>query len=190
MSSYWRGFPLRRAARWIAGGSALAAAAGIVFSRTLSAPQYELLYRGGVTAAHCARIDEREVCGFSYSLAIGNTGKQTQQRVRIAWPLDLQRWHVKTHVADIVASARKTVRPEIQSAFELGKTVYTVGGLMPNTLVRFSLGCSVCTRAELRAMQQVRPSVVARGEVLKSDPRRSALRRGVVNLLRVLGLIG
>lgn len=183
-------FPFRRALRWVAGGGALAGVAGIVLSQTLLAPKHELLYRGSVSAAHCIKIDEREACSFVYGFTVGNTGRQAQESVRIEWPLDLQRWHVATQVADIVASAKKTPQPQILPAFEPDKTVYAISRLMPNVLVELRMACAVCTRAQMHEMQRAQPTVEARGEVYEADPRASTLRRGLMNLLRVAGLFG
>lgn len=190
MSSFRDRFALSGAARWFAGGGTLAAAIGIFLGQTLFAPSHELLYSGGVSSAHCVNIEEREACAFVYTLALGNTGKQAQPRVRVEWPLDLQRWHADTQVADIVGSARPTPQPRIQPEYGPDKTVYVIEDLMPNTMVQLHLSCSVCTRAQLHAMRDVRPAIDARGTLTESDPRVSALWRGFTNMLRVLGLFG
>lgn len=185
-----RGFALQRPLRWFAGGGTLAAAAGIFLSQTLFAPSHELLYSGGVSAAHCIHIEERDACSFVYELALGNTGKRAQERIRIEWPLDTQRWHAGTQVADIVGSARPTPQPRIRPEYGPDKTVYTIEGLMPNTMVQLRMSCSVCTRAQLQAMRASRPVIEARGKVSEGDPRVSTLWRGFTNLLRVAGLFG
>ena len=174
--------------RWIAGGGALVGMACIFLSQTLLSPTYEVLYSGGMSTAHCADVEGRQTCAFVYDLSVGNTGKQAQESVRIAWPLDMQHWDVVTQVADIVASAKKTSQPRIRPAFESGKTVYAIDGLMPNTLVRFSVSCLACTAGQLQAMRQARARVHARGEVSEADPRVSALLHGAINLLRLVGL--
>jgi hypothetical protein len=185
-----RGFALPRALRWLAGGGTLAAAAGIFLGQALFAPNHELLYRGAVSAAHCVNIEERDACSFVYELSVGNTGKQAQERVRVAWPLDMQRWHLETRIADIVGSARPTQQPQVRPEFGPDKTGYTIDGLMPNTLVQLRMSCSVCTRAQLQAMRTALPAIEARGAVSEGDPRVSTLWRGFTNLLRVFGLFG
>ena len=184
----WPGFDLQGPARWIAGAAALAGVAGIVMSQTVLWPKYEVLYSGGVTAVHCANVEGRQGCTFIYEFSVGNTGRNEQESVRIEWPLDMQRWYVGTQIADIVASARKTPEPQIRPAFESGKTVYAINRLMPNTVVEFKVRCIVCTPAQLHAMQQAHVTVEARGVVSEADPRVSALRHGVMNLLRLVGL--
>lgn len=182
------GFARQGLARWIAGGGVLAGVAGIVLSQTLLSPKYEVLYSGGVNVAHCTDIEDRRVCTFIYEFSVGNTGKMEQESLRIEWPLNLQHWGVGTQVADIVASAKATPQPKIRPAFESGKTIYTIDGLMPNTMVRFNARCLACTPGQLQAMRQSRPVIEARGTVSEGDPRVSALQRGAMNVLRVVGL--
>lgn len=174
--------------RRLAWGGALAGLAGIVLGQTVLSPTYEVLYSGGVIAQHCLIIEGGEQCTFVYAFSVGNTGKKEQASVRIEWPLDMQRWQVGTQVADIVASAKPTPEPQISSSYDAGNTVYTIDGLMPNTLVEFKLRCMACTPADLHAMRQARVGVQARGAVSEADPRVSALRHGIINLLRVVGL--
>lgn len=184
----WPGFELHGSARWITGGAMLAGVAGIVLNQTVLSPKYEVLYSGGVTAVHCANGEGRETCTFIYEFSVGNTGKNEQESLRIEWPLDMQRWYVGTQVADIVATTRKTPEPRIRPGFEAGKTVYTIDGLMPNTVVEFKVRCMACTPAQLHTMQQAQVIVEARGAVSEADPRVSALSHGFMNLLRVVGL--
>jgi len=186
----WPGFELQGPARWIAGGAALAGVAGIVLSQTVLWPKYEVLYSGGVTAVHCANVEGRQACTFVYEFSVGKTGRNEQESLRIEWPLDMQRWYVGTQAADIVASARKTQEPRILPSFESGRTVYEIDGLVPNTLVEFKVRCMTCTPADLHAMQQAKVKVQARGAVAEADPRVSALRHAIMNLLRVVGLFG
>jgi len=174
--------------RWIAGGGALAGAAGIVVSETLLSPTYEVLYSGGVSAAYCDNATGERACTFIYDLSVGNTGKEVQETVRITWPVDMRHWGPGTQVADIVGSARQTQQPQIQPAFDSGKTVYTISGLMPNTMVSFRASCYACTPAQLQAMRQAGATVEARGKISESDPRVSALMRGLTNMLRIVGL--
>ena len=181
-------FPTQNATRWIAGGGALAGAAGIVLSQTVFSPDYAVLYSGGVDVAHCATFDGRQQCAFIYRFSIGNTGKLEQETLRVEWPIDLRHLGVETWVADIVASAEKTAQPKILPAFESDKTVYAIDGLMPNTMVGFNASCLACTPEQLQAMQQAQPLILARGAVERGDPRVSALRRGAMNALRVVGL--
>lgn len=181
-------FLSRRLARWIAGGGAVAGVVGIVLSETLLRPAYEILYSGGVSAVHCAKVQEQQACTFIYEFSIGNTGKKAQESLRIEWPLDMQHWDLGTQVADIVASAQKTVQPRIRPAFESSKTIYTIEALVPNTLVAIRARCMACTPAQLQAMQQARVTVEARGAVYEGNPRVSALAHGVMNLLRLVGL--
>lgn len=182
------GFELQRTARWITGGGALVGLTGIVLSQTLLWPKYEVLYSGAVSAVHCASVEGRQACSFVYEFSVGNTGKHEQESVRIEWPLDMQSWYVGTQVADIIASARATPQPRIRAEFVSGKTVYSIDGLMPNTVVEFKARCMACTPGQLHAMQQARVSIEARGAVSEADPRVSALRHGAMNLLRVVGL--
>lgn len=175
-------------ARWIAGGGVLAGLAGIVLSQTLFSPDYEVLYSGGVDVAHCADIGDQRVCTFVYSLSLGNTGKLAQETLRIAWPLDLRHLGLEAQVADIVASAKPTPQPQILPALESDRTVYTISGLMPNTMVRLHGGCMVCTPEQLQALRQARAIIEARGTVAEGDPRVSALQRGAMNVLRLVGL--
>jgi hypothetical protein len=182
------GFALQGLARWIAGGGVLAGVAGIVLSQTVLSPKYEVLYSGGVSAAHCLDLEHRRVCVFRYEFSVGNTGKLEQESLRIEWPLNLQHWGVGTQVSDIVASAKATPQPQILPAFESGKTVYTINALMPNTMVRFDANCLACTPGQLQAMRQMHPIIEARGSVSAGDPRVSALQRGAMNLLRLVGL--
>lgn len=184
----WRDFAPQGMARWIAGASGLVGVVGIILSQTLLSPSYEVLHSGGVSVAYCADMDDERTCTFHYEFSIGNTGKLEQESLRIEWPLDLQHLGVGTQVADIVGSARNTVQPQILPAFESGKTVYTINGLMPNTMVRFDANCLACTPGQLQAMRQTRPVIVARGTVLEGDPRVSALQRGAINALRLVGL--
>ncbi len=186
----WFGLDLQAPWRRIAWGGALAGVAGIVLGQTLLSPKYEVLYAGGVSTAHCLTAEGREICVFVYEFSVGNTGKETQEQVRIEWPLDMQRWYVGTQAADIVASARKTQEPRILPSFESGRTVYEIDGLVPNTLVEFKVRCMTCTPADLHAMQQAKVKVQARGAVAEADPRVSALRHAIMNLLRVVGLFG
>ncbi|MBE0616272.1 MAG: hypothetical protein IH604_21600 [Burkholderiales bacterium] len=184
----WPDFVLQGAARWIAGGGALAGAAGIVLSQTVFSPDYEILYSGGVDVAQCASVDDRRRCAFVYRFSIGNTGKLGQETLRVEWPLDLKHLGIETRVADIVASAEKTAQPKIMPVFESDRTVYTIDGLMPNTMVGFNASCLACTPEQLQAMRQAQPLIVARGTIEEGDPRVSALRRGASNVLRVVGL--
>ncbi|MBE0626145.1 MAG: hypothetical protein IH606_15165 [Burkholderiales bacterium] len=184
----WRDFAPQGMARWIAAGSGLAGVAGIILSQTLLSPSYEVLYGGGVSVAYCANTDGKRTCTFHYEFSIGNTGKLEQESLRIEWPLDLRHLGVGTQAADIVGSARETVQPQILTAFESGKTVYTINGLMPNTMVRFEANCLACTPGQLLAMRQTHPVIVARGTMLEGDPRVSALQRGAINALRLVGL--
>lgn len=186
----WPGFELQRPWHRLAWGGALAGVAGIVLGETLLSPKYEVLYSGGVIAQHCLIIEGVEQCTFVYAFSVGNTGKKEQESVRVEWPLDMQRWQVGTQAADIVASAKPTPEPRIRPSFDTGKTVYTIEGLMPNTLVEFKLRCMACTPAQLHAMQQAHVTVKARGAVSDTEPRISALRHGIINLLRVVGLFG
>ncbi len=181
-------FPTRNATRWIAGGGVFAGLAGIVLSQTLLSPDYAVLYSGGVDVAHCADVDGRQQCTFIYRFSIGNSGKLAQERLRIEWPIDLRHLGVETWVTDIVASAEKTVQPEISPVFESGSTVYSIDGLMPNTMVGFNASCLACTPEQLQAMRQTQPVILARGTVERGDPRVSALQRGALNALRVIGL--
>jgi hypothetical protein len=184
----WPQLDWRNVARWIAGGGALAGMAGIVVNETLLSPQYEVLYSSGVSAVLCNTINGKQACTFIYAASVGNTGRQAQEKVRIAWPIDMRAWRLGTEVADIIGSARKTQQPQIQSTYDSAQTVYAIGGLMPNTVVSFEASCYACTPAQLRAMQQVRPVVQARGKVSEADPRVSALTRGVMNALKLVGL--
>lgn len=183
----WSEFIHAGRARWIAGGSAFAGVAGIVLGQTLLAPEYEVLYSGGETVAHCVEVEQRQTCSLVYELALGNTGKKAQD-LRLTWPLDMQGWDIATQVSDIIASARKTAPAQIQPAFESGKTLYTINGLMPNTLVQFRVRCLACTPAQLQAMRQARVAIEARGVVTEADPRVSALLHGAMNVLRLFGL--
>lgn len=182
------GFSLQGAARWTAGGGALLGLAGIVLSQTVFAPKHEVFYSSGVSAAHCAEVEGRRECSFFYQFSLGNTGKLEQDALRIEWPLDLRAWSPETQVSDIVGSAKKTPRPQILPAFEADRTVYTVTGLMPNTMIRLNASCLACTPEQLQAMRQTQPHIAARGAVHEGEPRVSALRRGAVNVLRLLGL--
>lgn len=184
----WPDFARQGPARWIAGGGALAGVLGIVLNQTVFSPAYEVLYRGGIYAARCTDVDERSVCAFAYDLTVGNTGRREQDSVRIVLPLIPQNVGVDTRVADIVGSAAPTPQPQILHEPDSGNTIYTIIGLMPNTLVNFSLRCLTCTPAQLHAMQQAQVRIEARGAVSEADPRLSALRRGAMNLLRVVGL--
>lgn len=176
--------------RWIAGGGALAGAAGIFLSETLLSPTYEILYSGGMSAVHCGISTGEQACTFIYDFSIGNTGKEVQETVRVTWPVDMRHWGTATQVADIVGSARKTQQPQIQPAFDSDKTVYTISGLMPNTMVSFKASCYACAPAQLQAMRQAGAKVEARGTTSEGDPRVSALMRGFTNMLRVVGLFG
>lgn len=166
------------------------AVAGLVLSETLFAPKYELVYRGGVDAAHCTPIGRSETCSFFYALSIGNNGKQRHESVRILWPLDLRGCHLQWQVSDIVAQVRPTPQPQILTALEAGRTVNTIKALMPNTMVEFELGCRASTHEALRAMRQTPLKIEARGVLSEADPRASAFWRAITNLLRVFGLFG
>jgi len=184
----WPDFALQGMGRWIVGGGALAGAAGIILSQTVLSPKYEILYSGGVSVAYCADIDDVQKCSFHYEFSIGNTGKLGQDSLRIEWPQDLRNWGVGTQVSDIIGSAKKTIQPQILPAFESGKTVYTVKDLMPNTMIRFDASCLVCTPEQLETMRRMHPVIAARGSVYEGDPRVSALQRGAMNALRLVGL--
>lgn len=181
-------FDLQAPWRRLAWGGALAGVAGIVLGETLLSPKHEVLYSGGVTAAHCLTAEGREICIFVYEFSLGNTGKNEQQSVRVEWPLDMQRWQVGTQAADIVATAKPTPEPQVSSTYDAASTVYTIEGLMPNTVVEFKVRCMACTPADLHAMQQAKVKVQARGAVSEADPRVSAMRHAIINLLRVVGL--
>jgi hypothetical protein len=185
---HWPNFALEGPARWITGGGVLIGIAGLVLSETLLSPKYELLYSADIGFAFCTDKDNRRACTFSYNFTLGNTGKLGQDDLRIEWPLDLSRWGVETNVSDIVGSARDTPQPQILGVSEQGKTVYTINGLMPNTMVRFYARCLACTPEQLQTMRQTQPSIVSQGSVHEGDPRLSALRRGAVNVLRLFGL--
>jgi hypothetical protein len=184
----WHDFDWRGIARWALGGGALIGAAGIMLSETLFSPQYEVRYSSGVSTALCENFKGKRVCTFIYALSVGNTGKEAQESVRITWPMDMREWELKTKVADIIGSARKTQRPRIEPTYDAGTTVYTISGLMPNTLVDFEANCFFCTPAQLQIVRQARPEVEARGGVSEGDPRASALMRGLMNALRLVGL--
>jgi len=184
----WRNFVPQGMARWIAGVGGLIGIVGIILIQTLLSPSYEVVHSGNVSVAYCADIDDQRTCSFHYEFYIGNSGKMEQESLRVEWPLDLRHWGIETQVSDIVGSARKTVQPQIQPAFESGKTVYTINGLMPNTMVRFDANCLACTPGQLQAMRQTQPAIAARGTILNGDPRVSALRRGAINALRLVGL--
>ena len=177
------GWPVR-----IAGGSALVSLVVIVLSQTLFAPNYEALYKGSMTVAHCFDVKGRETCVFTYTLSVGNTGKRSQDTLRIVWPLDMRGWDVDAQVADIVASASKTQEVKIQRTFESDQAVFEIAALMPNTLVDFRIRCLDCTRYDVQAIRDAHVTVEARGVVTEADPRVSALRHGAMNLLRVIGL--
>jgi hypothetical protein len=181
---------LQGPARWIAGGGALIGIAGIVLGETLLRPTYEVLYSGAVSAAYCPELEERQTCAFVYDFTVANVGKETQDSLRIEWPLDMQRWDTGTQVSDIVASARATQQPQIQPVYEHGKTVYTISGLTPNTMVMIRASCLRCTPEQLQAMRETRPVIAARGTVSEGNPRASTLMRGFMNVLRLVGLFG
>ncbi len=184
----WPELDWRDIARWIAGGGALVGVAGIVLSEALFAPRYEVLYSSDVSAVLCNTFKGELACTFIYELSVGNTGKEEQESVRIAWPIDMRERRLSTRVADIIGSARKTQQPQIQPAYDADQTVYTINGLMPNTVVSFEANCFLCPPEQLRTMQQMRPAVQARGTVSEADPRVSALTRGLMNVLKLVGL--
>lgn len=176
--------------RWLAGGGVLIGIAGIVLGETLLRPTYEVLYSGALSGAYCPKIEARQSCAFVYELAVANIGKEAQDGLRIEWPLDMQRWDTGTYVSDIIASARETQPPRIQTAYESGRTAHTVSGLMPNTMVMIKASCLRCTPEQLQTMRETRPVIVARGTVSEGDPRFSTLMRGLMNVLRLVGLFG
>jgi hypothetical protein len=183
-------FLLRGPARWIAGGGALVGVAGIVLGETLLRPAYEVLYTGALSAAYCPKVGDGPSCAFTYEFSVANVGKKTQDSLRIAWPLDMQRWNTGTQVSDVVASARATQQPLIQPVYEHGKSIYTISGLTPNTMVMIRASCLRCTPEQLQAMRETRPVIAARGTVSEGDPRVSTLLRGFMNALRLVGLFG
>lgn len=186
----WQDFSLRGAARWFAGGGLLIAAASIFLGETLLAPTYEILHSGGVSAVFCGKSQQEDTCNFVYEMEVGNTGKKTQERIRIEWPLNMQHWGMWTDVGDIIATARKTPRPQIQPAYESGRTVYTINGLAPNTVVSIRAQCYGCARAQLQLIRQTPLIIEARGTITEADPKISALLHALLNVFRVVGLFG
>lgn len=174
--------------RWVAAGGLLVGFAGLVLSETLLSPKYELLYSSGIGVAHCIDKEQQRSCSFSYEFSVGNTGKLGQDGLRIEWPLNLQRWGLQAQVADIVGSAKRTPQPQILGEFQADRTVYTINGLMPNTMVSIRGFCLACTPAQLQAMRHTQPQIASQGSVREGDPRLSALQRGAMNVLRLVGL--
>lgn len=181
---------LQGPARWIAGGGALIGIAGIVLGETLLRPSYEVLYSGALSAAYCPKLEERQTCTFVYDLSVANVGKKAQDKLRIEWPLDMQHWGTGTNVSDVIASARETQQPQIRPVYADGKTVYTISGLMPNTMVMIRASCLRCTPEQLQTMREKQPVIAARGTVSEGNPRFSTLMRGFMNVLRLVGLFG
>jgi len=184
----WFNFELSGWPARIAGSSVLVSLVAIVLSQTLLAPTYEVLYRGNMTVVHCFSVKGHETCVFTYTLSVGNTGKQPQDALRIVWPLDMRSWDIGAQVADIVASASKTQDAQIRRTFDSDQTVFEIARLMPNTLVDLRIRCLECTRSDVHAIRDARMTVEARGVVSEADPRVSALRHGAMNLLRVVGM--
>ena len=63
-----------------------------------------------------------------------------------------------------------------------------MGELAPNAMVLIEFACGPCERADLDVFYAYRAKVTAQGNVTNADPRVSTLRRGAINLLRVVGL--
>jgi hypothetical protein len=182
------GWLYRSGLAWLLGGGVAAGLGGIVLSETLLRPTHEVLYAGAVSMQQCFASAGREVCAFQYRLSVGNTGRERQDRVRIEWAASLPRAAVGTRVSDLIASAKGTAMPIVQHEAGERMTAFTISDLAPNTVVDIDLTCTACERADVGAFGNSRPRIEARGSVSEADPRVSTLKKGAMNLLRVLGL--
>lgn len=180
----------RAGVRWLLAGGVAAGLGGIVLGETLLRPAHEVLYSGSLSMAHCATAAGQPACAFKYRFSVGNTGKETQDSVRIELPAQLPRATVGTRVSDIVASARKTPEAQVRQESATGSTVFLISALAPNTVVDIDLFCALCDRADVDAFRGIRAKVEARGSVTEADPRVTTFRNGIVKFLRVLGLFG
>ncbi len=180
----------RAGVRWLLAGGVAAGLGGIVLGETLLRPAHEVLYSGTLPVAYCAQIAGKPVCIFKYRFSVGNTGRETQDSVRIELPARLPQATITTTVSDIVASARKTPQAQVREESATGSTVFIVSELAPNTVVDIDLMCATCQRADLDAFRRLRAKVEARGSVAEADPRVATFRNGIIKFLRVLGLFG
>lgn len=179
---------LHRRMAWLLGGGVVAGLGGLVLGETLLRPTHEVLYSGAVSMQQCVTTAAREVCVIQYRFSVGNTGKEKQDRVRVEWAAALPRASVGTRVSDIIASAKATSMPDVKQESGERMTAFTISDLAPNTVVDIDWVCSTCERADLGVFRDLRPRIEARGSVSESDPRVSTLKKGGLNLLRVLGL--
>ena len=174
--------------RWLLAGGVATGIAGIVVNETLLRNAHEVHYTGSLFMAFCSTKGTPPVCTMTYRFFIGNTGEKTQDRVSIEWLGVPSRTMVATNVSDIIATAHKTVQPVVTYESADNRAVISMSGFAPNTVVDIELHCRICDHADLDAFRSLRPQVEASGKVAHGDPREWTYLRGLMNLLRVIGL--
>ena len=131
----------------------------------------ELSYTFGPGVSTCRY--ESVPCFTYVNLQIGNTGSRMQEQIRVDLR-QLPQWANANHyVIKIVASNEPLMPPTV--SVDADERTIDIAGLSPNQMITFQiLVPRSLTRDDL---ESARPTIEARGRVIESSPKATALAR-------------
>lgn len=136
--------------------------------------RYEVVWNYDVIVTYCTEGN----CAYSARLSVANTGKKSQELVRIALnglPPDLGG---TPRVTNFSAAEPRTADPVITQEYRSGDGTILLENLTPGALVEFDFS-GFLPEAQLPAKDATQITVKGRGRVIEADPRALAFGRYV-----------
>jgi len=151
----------------------------------------EVSYDDGVEFTTCNEksLDNesgRSFCTTQYSIVVGNTGKETQEAVRILVNGVPENEGLSWNLLDIVATSVQSTRPEISIEGEGSKRDFTVQNLVPNKRIEFNIRVRGVDATQ--QLEKLDIEVHATGRVIHSNPTLTVMSRFVRNIFSVFGV--
>lgn len=182
-------FSLRRIVLWLLALAVLA----VVFPTALKvifAADDEVSYSAGLSMTTCSGFlaNDRggDDCVARYEMVLGNTGSQPQPRIEIRFAPVSILGHINYQALSIVASANRSVSPEISYSQEGEILLFVVENLAPNRLVEIDFDARGRGPAEQLAFAEAQ--IRGPATVIESNPRLTVVSRFVRNLFSAFGV--